>query len=130
MQGIVRRVLALVVGVSLAAGVAGTVVAGEPTVVAASPSTQNIGGCQPSAQWTVYLGGGTSGAWTVHTRFYYGGSYRVETVYSSSYVQGYTFPVSKCHFGSSYDSEYQTRYASRAGGGTSPNHYTYVHIYE
>lgn len=88
---------------------------GNETQLGVSPGTQVADGCPyANANWTVTLGGGTSGPWLVDVSYGDGYSPPAYQTYSTSVQWSYTFNT-----GCSHHDYYQTWWASRAGGGTA-----------
>jgi len=90
------------------------VLAGPPTEIYVSPTSQNTY-CPPfsnseRADWTIALGGGTSGDWSVTAQ--YGDGQIKTTKHSDSYSAGHDFaPCLLWHYNQSWT-------ASRNGGGS------------
>lgn len=93
---------------------------GELTQLGVTPGTQVADGCYAAAHWTVTLGGGTSGPWSVDVAYGDGYSPPAYQTYSTSVQWSYTFNT-----GCTHHDYYQTWWASRAGGGTA---YAYTSV--
>lgn len=117
-----RQLAAAVLALGLIAVNSAVASAGPPTTVSASPIDQTSSGCKPVGSWTVYLGGGLTGAWTVTTTWGDGSPATTINSTITSFAQNHTF--ANCVSWSFTVN--QSRRASRAGGGTSGYHYTHV----